>query len=76
MVTAGWMGDLAGVEVDTDNGSLSFEYILGKIFIPLVRRTAFLEISFQHTKFNTQVGNLIPRYKNPRLDVPKLSKLW
>lgn len=28
------MGDLAGVEVE-DGTSLSFEYILGKIFIPL-----------------------------------------
>jgi hypothetical protein len=33
----GWGGDLAGVELDPDEGGrLSFEYILGKIFIPLV----------------------------------------
>jgi len=34
---SGWGGDLAGVELDPDEGGrLSFEYILGKIFIPLV----------------------------------------
>jgi len=28
------MGDLAGAQIE-DGGSLSFEYLLGKIFIPL-----------------------------------------
>jgi hypothetical protein len=62
MVTAGWLGDLAGVEVDTDNGSLSFEYILGKIFIPLVRANSVsrnfistYKISHPSRKFDTLV---------------------
>lgn len=31
----GWAGDLAGIKVGEGTESISFEYILGKIFIPL-----------------------------------------
>lgn len=32
-----WLGDLAGVDnlEDSDSGRLSFEYLLGKLFVPV-----------------------------------------
>jgi hypothetical protein len=52
LFTKGWMGFLSGVEL-ADGEPLSFEFILGKIFIPLVNfKQLGYQIIWQLTKLN------------------------